>query len=454
MRGRSRALLLVAVASGTLLNPLNSSMIAVALIDIQRDLGVTFAAVSWLVSAFYLGSAIGQPIMGRLGDLYGRRRVFVAGLATVGAASAVAPLAPTLGWLVATRVVQALGSSALFPSGLGIVRHVVRERQTQALGVISIFASVSAGLGPTIGAFLVGWQSWRAVFAVNVPVVALSLLLAARALPGDRRDEPRAPLGALGLARAVDLRGIVVFAATLFCLLWFLLSLERAPAWWALAGAVAGAAAFGRLELGADEPFIDLRTLEANRPLLAVYAQFTAVNVVFYSVFFGIPSYLQAARHFSVEKTGLVMLVVAGLGVVTTPIAARLIERTGHRVPLIIGVTFMTVGSALLLTLGAGTALGQLVGVLAVIGVSTGFNNLALQSALYRAAPPEGISAASGLFMTSRYLGTILSASLLGLAFGQAIGSPQLHVVAIGIAAVGAAVLVSALRGRTFSAEA
>jgi MFS family permease len=450
----SRRLLLLAVSSGTLLNPLNSSMIAIALIDVQRDLGVGFDDVSWLVSSYYLGSAIGQPVAGRLGDLYGRRRAFMIGLATVALASAGASAAPTLGLLIAARVVQAVGSSALFPAGVGIIRHAVRDRQTQALGVLSIFSSVSAGLGPTLGALLVGWEGWRLLFLANVPIALVALGLAARALPRDPPPAPSRPGRLRDLARTLDLRGIALFAASLFCLLWFLLSLEGEPAWWALAGALAGPWLFARGERAAHEPFIDLQTLAANRPLVAVYAQFVAVNVVFYSVFFGIPSYLQAARHFGVEETGLVMLVVAGIGVVTTPLAARLIDRAGVRPALLIGATLMTAGSALLLTLGAGTPTAWLVCVLAVIGASTGFNTLGLQAALYRAAPPEQISAASGLFMTSRYLGTILSASLLGLVFGRSIGAPQLHVAALALAALAAAVLLATARARVFTGPA
>ena len=429
-------------------------MIAIALVDLQHDFGVGFADVSWLVSSYYLGSAIGQPIAGRLGDLYGRRRAFMSGLAIVGLSSVAASLAPTLALLLTARVVQALGSSALFPAGVGILRHTLKDRQTQALGVLSIFASVSAGLGPTLGAFLVGWHGWRLLFLANVPIVAVALVLAWRTLPLDGPPSVPRPAGPAGVAREVDLRGAALFAGSLFCVLWFLLSLEHTPAWWAVPVALAGWALFVRAELAAKDPFIDLRTLATNRPLVVVYVQFAAVNVVFYSVFFGIPSYLQAARHFSVEKTGLVMLVVAGLGVVTTPIAARMIDRVGIRPPLLLGASLMAVGTALLLTLQAGTSTAWLVVVLTVIGASVGFNNLALQSALYRSAPPDRISAASGLFMTSRYMGTILSASLLGLVFGRAIGAPQLHVVATVLLVLSVVILVATARARVFSAAA
>src|SRR5947209_12784557 len=115
--------LVVAIMSGTLLNPLNSSMIAVALISLQSAFSVSTATASWLISGFYLAAAIGMPVMGRLADLLGARRVFCAGLILVGLVGALAPLAPAFGFLVAFRIVQAFGTSAAYPAGLAILRH-------------------------------------------------------------------------------------------------------------------------------------------------------------------------------------------------------------------------------------------------------------------------------------------------------------------------------------------
>ena len=111
-----------AVIVGTLLNPLNSSMIAVALVPLQSDFRVSVALASWLISGFYLAAAVAQPLMGRLADQFGARRVFGTGLLLVGMASALAPLSPTFGWLVAFRVLQACGTSAAYPAGLAMIR--------------------------------------------------------------------------------------------------------------------------------------------------------------------------------------------------------------------------------------------------------------------------------------------------------------------------------------------
>ncbi|HZR91396.1 MAG TPA: MFS transporter [Gaiellaceae bacterium] len=444
-RGRARLGLLATIASGTLLNPLNSSMIAVALVDLARHFRLDFSTASWLISAYYLASAVGQPLSGRLADLHGRKRIFLAGLALVGLASIAAPFAPSFAALVAVRVVQAAGSSALYPAGLSILRSAIRERQTSALGVLSVFASVSAAVGPTLGGYLVGWQGWRAIFVVNLPLVALALALAARVLPA---DPPRSRTSLGGELRRLDPAGAVLFAAALVSLLWFLLSLDRGVAWWALPLALAAGATFAHVERRTPEPFLDVRTLAANRQLLRVYAQFALVNVVFYSVFFGVPSFLQEAKGLSAEQAGLVILPIAGVGVLTTPLAARAIERSGPRPAVVAGSLCMTAGTLALLAIGKTTSDLATAGLLALLGVSSGLNNLGLQAAMVEAAPHEQIGSASGLFQTSRYLGTILSASLLGLAFGQRIDANRLHTLSIALAVLSGLIVLFTLWGR------
>ncbi len=154
--------LVVAVVLGTILNPLNSSMIAVALVPLRRDFHVDLAQATWLVSAFYLAGAVAHPLMGRLADLFGARRVFLSGLALAGMASALAPLASSIGWLVGLRVMQASGTSATYPAGLALIRASTKANRVPAaaLASISMAASVSAALGPTLGGFLLVTTNW------------------------------------------------------------------------------------------------------------------------------------------------------------------------------------------------------------------------------------------------------------------------------------------------------
>jgi MFS family permease len=386
------------LAVGNLLNPLNSSMIAVALVSLSGDFGVSLGTVTWVVSAFYLGGMVGMPLMGQLTDRLGARRVLGAGLVLVAVTSALAPLTRVLAVLVGLRVLQAVGTSAPYPAALAIFRgrNPGGRAPASALGAISITNSVSSALGPVLGGALVAVAGWQAIFAANVPLVALALVLAFVWLPkGQPAQQPQS-------------------------------SGRKVPVW----------------------------SLVRSQALVVVYAQFAAVNVVFYAVFYGLPLWLEQTRHYTPDVTGLILLPVAGIGVLATPIAARLINRTGPRRSLIIGSVVLLLGSLLLLRFDTQTALLELLVVGAILGVPNGFNNLGLQAALYEAAAADQIGAAAGLLQTFRYAGAIASTAIIGAVFGSEASSDSLHVLAVVMAVTSAGlVLASIFANRPSSAE-
>ncbi|HZV51264.1 MAG TPA: MFS transporter [Candidatus Dormibacteraeota bacterium] len=437
---------------GTLLNPLNSSMIAVALVQLHRDFGISLDAASWLVSGFYLAAAVGQPVTGRLADLFGARRVFCAGLMLGGTTSVLASLTPSFGWLVAARVVQAIGTSAAFPAGLALIRRGEGRGRVPAgaLAALSVASNVSAALGPALGGLLVGSGSWRAIFLVNVPITLAGLILAGRWLPADPpRPEPPAGV-ARSAARAalgrVDLPGVILFAGLLTALLAFLLSIPEWIAWPLLPTAALAAGLLWWRELRASEPFLDLRMLAAHPRLIGVYAQFAVVNLVFYSIFLGLAVWFEQVRGLDPGRTGLIMLPLTALAVLVSPLAAGLIRRTGPRSSLVLGSSTLTLGCLLLLLFGPSTPIAVLLGVGAVLGIPTGLNNLGLQAALYEAAPAEAMGTAGGQFQTFRYVGAILSTSLLGLVFGQTGAGSRLHLLALALAAVSLGLVAASIR--------
>jgi MFS family permease len=455
-----------AIALGTLLNPLNSSMIAVALISLHADFGISISTVTWLVSGFYLAAAVGQPLMGRFADLFGPRRVFCSGLLLVCVTSALAPWVPAFGWLVALRVLQAFGTSAAYPSGLAIMRtfahQAAEENETEvrppasALGALTITGNVSAALGPTLGGFLIVAVGWPAIFLVNVPFTLLGLILALRWLPADRPGRlhindtpgPRSPVAVLReVLRLVDLPGILLFSGTLVSLLVFLLSMSIGLLWLLLIVLVAAFLLY-LWELRASSPFFNVRMLASNHRLINIYAQFATVNIVFYSIFFGLPLWLEQARGFNAGLTGLIMLPFAGMGILSTFLAVRIIRRWGIKPPLVFGAIALSVGTLLILAFEPTTPISVLAALILVLGIPNGFQSLGLQTALYEAAPVKEMGAAAGLFQTFRYVGSILSASLLGLVFGRGVTSAGLHTIALVIAAVSVILLVVAVRSR------
>nr|WP_273378470.1 MFS transporter [Actinopolymorpha pittospori] len=456
--------MLASLAFGTVLNPLNSSMIAVALVPLQREFDVGVATSSWLVSGFYLAAAVGQPLMGRFVDLFGARRLFVGGLTLMCAVCAVAPFAPGFWWLVGIRVLMAVGTSTAFPAALVLIRAAV-EREADdrlarggqldgsggaaprpsgppagALAALSVAASTSAGLGPVLGGFLVAFAGWEAVFLVNVPFTALGIVLALKLLPKSPPQPARGPLLA-----AIDLPGIVLFSGSLTALLVFLLSLADRPTWWLAPAVVVLGFLLVRRELAAPAPFLDIRDLRANRALTSVLGQQGGVNLVFYCVFFGLPVWLESVRGFGADTVGLLVLPLALMGVLMTPVAARVVRLRGSRATLVFGTVVLLIGTLVVQVLHESSPVVVILIAALLFGVPNGFNNLGLQTALYEASSPERMGSSGGLFQTFRYLGAIMSTSVLGIVFERDLSTRGLHHVGLVMTVAAAGLLVLAL---------
>lgn len=414
----------MAVGLGVLLNPLNSSMISVAIARLQQAYRLDYTAVSWIVFSFYIASAIAQPVMGKASDLFGRRKIFLAGLVVSLVASLLAPFSPTFAWLIAFRVVQAIGTSMMVAVGMAIVRIHITERQATALSILSIFLSGAAAIGPFVGGVLIEWGDWPAIFVVNFPFVAASFLLAWRVLPKDEPvDSAMRSLSVREWLKRMDASGVLLFAIGLIGLLVGLLSFKssgRVSFGNVLIGAVGVAAlgAFIRHELRTATPFIPLRTFAQYPALTWVNVQFVFVNLLFYALFFGIPSYLQTVRHVSEFHTGMLMLALGLSSLVASPIAGRWIDKSGPRPALIVSAILMTLGSAWIVTWSPSSPMVSICLALAAFGFSNGLNAVGMQAALFGSAPREITGVASGLFSTSRYVGTILSSLLTGIVMG------------------------------------
>lgn len=420
---KKRWLLVLTIGLGTLLNPLNSSMISVALTRLQHEFALTFADASWMISIFYIFSAAAQPVMGKLGDMFGPKRIFIAGLFIVAAASILAPFSPNYPFLLGCRALQAIGSSTLFPSGMSMVRTNITTGQAKALATLSIFSTTSAAFGPSIGGFLIASWDWQAIFIANIPFIILSFIMAIFILPNQGQ-------GKFEMKR-VDFGGIALFILSMVGLILFLLSLSQNIRWWALPIFIAAAIGFYFHEKSQPEPFIDLDSLTKNHNVSLIYLQFMFINLVYYGYFYGFPILLLQVLHYGEKDTGLIMLSLAGFGVIVTPFVGRMIDRYGSKLPLVMGSTILLIGTALLLTFNEGSPLIWLLIIMGVLGMSNGFNNISMQTALYDHVEQEDTGSASGLFQTSRYLGSILSSSLLGIVFTGHLDFKHLHTVAI-----------------------
>ncbi|MBM7608952.1 EmrB/QacA subfamily drug resistance transporter [Lysinibacillus composti] len=412
---KSRGLFLSSVATGAMLNPLNSSMIALAIPNIQKDFDLSFLTVSWLITSFYLAGAVTQPIAGKLGDLIGRRKLFLGGLILVAISAMGAPLAPVFALLIMMRLFQAVGSGAIYPAGIGMVRDHIHERQGAALGFIALSMSSMAALGPTIGGFLIAWGDWPAIFLVNIPVLLVCFLLGWIVLP---KDEAKKKLTRQELIQKMDLLGILFFSVGMIGLLLFLLSLKATVNYVAGIIGVISISLFVWHELKTKIPFIDIRLFHSNRKLSLVFLQYIVLNFIYYSLFFGLPAYFQDGLHLNVAHSGLLMLLVTGTGIITAPLIGRWVDRSGVDLPILTGNLLIVIGSLLLWIFFSHVPVIVTVLMASLIAAGCNFGNVTLQVAMLEASPADMVGVSTGLYQTSRHFGSILSAVSLGLIFG------------------------------------
>lgn len=416
--------LIISVGLGILLNPLNSSMVSVAIPKLQNEFQLDYTGVSWIIFSFYIASSIAQPVMGKASDLFGRRRIFLSGLVVSFFAAFLAPLAPSFAWLIVFRIVQAIGTSMMVAVGMAIVRIHVTEKQATALSVLAIFLSGAAAIGPFIGGVIIYWWSWPAIFLVNIPFVVVSFILSWRNIP--KENSTVSVVRGMSMRKKlemIDASGILLFTLGLVALLIGLLSAksDKHISLEHIIISVIGLALLGifiRHELKTTSPFIPLRTFAKYPAITWVNVEFMLVNILFYSLFFGIPSYLQMVRHISEFRTGILMLILGLCSLVTSPLAGRWIDKSGPKPALLVSAILMTLGSVWLVTLTQTTPVISVSIALAAFGISNGLNSVGMQAALFLSSPKEIIGVTSGLFNTSRYLGTILSSLLIGIVMG------------------------------------
>ncbi|MEU6123700.1 MFS transporter [Streptomyces sp. NPDC047123] len=438
--------LLAPMMLGSVLNPVNSSIISVSLVPIGAAFGAPPSRTAWLISALYLATSIGQPVVGRLIDLYGPRRLFLAGTALTGVAGVVGMLSPGLGVLIASRVLLGFGTCAGYPAAMYLIRSEARRTgQESPAGVLTALAVATqtiAVVGPSLGGLLIGIGGWRATLAVNIPLAAAGLFLGARRIPATppaRRKADRHPVGDL------DLPGMGLFAAGLVCLLLFLMN-PGGGDWYLLVLALAAAGGFTWRELRARLPFIDIRVLGGNLPLLATYARALLSYVVSYAFLYGYTQWTQQGRGLSPSQSGLVLLPLFATAIVVSTLTGR---RQAIRGKLLVGAVGQIVACALLLLLHDDSPLWMLLAVVFVLGIPQGLNNLALQNAVFHQADAGRMGSSAGLLRTFGYLGAIVASAANGAFFGERADTGGLHHLAVFMLAVSVLFLVVTVADRS-----
>jgi MFS family permease len=436
--------LIVPMILGSILNPINSSMIAVALVPIGIALGAPPSETAWLITGLYLATAVGQPVAGRLIDLYGPRPLFLAGATLVGLGGLLGALAPAIGVLIAARVLLGLGTCAGYPAAMYLIRsEAARTGKDSPAGILTLLAvstQTIAVVGPSLGGLLITVGGWRAIFAMNVPLALACVVLGARRLPTATGRRPRA-----SVASTVDLPGIALFVTALVTLMLFLLHPSIGHGY-LLAVAVMAGGGLVWWELRAPSPLLDLRILGGNLPLLATYTRALLTASAAYGLLYGYTQWLEQGRGLSAAVTGLVLLPIFATGILVSVTTGRRPEIRGK---LVVGAVSQIAMSGLLLLLDERSAVWLIVVVALVAGVPQGLNNLANQNAVYHQADRARIGSSAGLLRTFFYLGAIIASTAGGIAFRDGADTAGLHDLALFMLAAAVAFLVLTLADRS-----
>ncbi|MFE7313497.1 MFS transporter [Streptomyces sp. NPDC057555] len=431
---------------GSILNPVNSSMLAVALIPIGRSFGAPPSQTAWLVSALYLATAVGQPVIGRLVDSYGPRLLYLTGTALVGAAGLLGMFAPNLGMLILSRVLLGFGTSAAYPASMFLLRaesdRTGLKSPSGILAALSACSQVIAVIGPTVGGLLISAGGWHLIFGVNVPLSAACLVLGALRLPSLATLKE---VSGVRPAQRTDAAGMVLFAVMLTAFMLFLMS-PRADTWYLPVLSVAAGTAFAVRELRTPEPFVDLRVLRGNAPLLATYGRQLLAYTTTYAFLYGFSQWLEEGRSLSAQTAGMLLLPMSAAAVVATVVTGR---RAAVRGKLVVGALVQLAGCAALLFADAASPLWLLALIGAVAGIPQGLNGLANQNALYAQADPARMGSSAGLLRTFTYLGALAASAANAVFFRDGATTEGLHRLGWLLLAVAVAFLVASAADRS-----
>lgn len=355
--GTASTATVIGIALASVLVPLNSTMIAVALPRLAREFDIAKAHASVLVTVYLLAMLVGQPLAGRLGDRIGVRRLATISVVGFGVFSGLSMLAGTFPVLVACRAGQAVFASAIMPSVHAMLRMITTPADRgRAFGVQGSVIGVAAGLGPVIGGVLLATLGWRAIFGINIPIVLVVLWVLRRSVPAPVDEPSSSPQSALPAPRERVVNPVFV-------------------------------AAF-------------------STQALATFAQYGLLLLT--------PMLLDERGWGSAAVGGALSLLTVGL-VVTSPPGGRLGDVRGRRFPVLVGLAGAAIAVAASAAFGDEAASALLLVTLTLFGLGLGLASPGIQTAGIEAAPERRIGFASGLLSASRYVGSITASILLTL---------------------------------------
>lgn len=389
---------------------LDNTVVNVALPSIQDSFDADLAALEWTINAYTLALAVLLVVGGRLGDIFGRRRVFLIGVTVFALSSAAIGLAPSDLALVLGRVAQGVGAALMMPATLSIVTNAFPPHERgRALGTWAGVSALALAIGPVVGGFLTEEVSWRAIFFLNLPVAAAAIAITLFSTH-ESRDET--------VGRQLDYPGIVTLTVGLTGLV---LALIEGNRWgWGsarivglLALAVVALAAFVAIELRSRAPMVDFGFFRSRQFVGTVTVGFI-VSFGMMAVFFFTALYMQNVLGYSALQAGVRFLPMTLVLIVMGPLAGRLTDRIGPKPLLVSGMLIVGVSQIWQSFLDSGTGYGFLLPSFILLGVGIGLVMSPMTTAAMNAVDRTKAGVASGVLSMSRMVGSSFGVAVFG----------------------------------------
>jgi EmrB/QacA subfamily drug resistance transporter len=413
-------LIFIGLNLGMLLSTMDGTIVATALPSIVRDVGGV-TSITWVVTAYLLAQIATMPLYGKLGDVYGRKSVLLVAIGVFTVGSICCGLAQSLDQLLAARALQGIGAGGLGPLAMAILGDLVPPRQLgRWLGYQGAIFAIGGVAGPLAGGLFVDYLSWRWAFFFNVPLALAAMTIVWVNLRVPYRRIPH----------AIDYPGSAFLTGALVAFVLLTTSGGRTFAWVSIESAglaaviVVLAALFVRRERRATEPFVPIRLL-TNRVVRVVNGLNLTSGVLFYCGIFFLPVFLQEVRGVSPTESGALLIPFMCATALATMVAGRRVETTGrYKVWPVAGSVLMTVGVALLATLGLGSPVGVAAVFAAVLGTGIGFVMQTSLLALQNRVEPADLGIATSTVLLTRTLGGTVGTALFGAVL--AAGLPEI----------------------------
>jgi EmrB/QacA subfamily drug resistance transporter len=423
---RNPNIALAVILTVQLMLVLDVTVVNIALPQMQETLHFSQSNLSWVLNAYLLTFGGLLLLGGRMGDLFGRKRLFIGGVALFTLASLAGGLATSAGWLVAARALQGIGAALAAPSALALLMTSFPEgpQRNRALGYFTAVSSAGGSIGLILGGMLTAWVSWRWSLFVNVPIGIVVVLLASRFIGETARQRGRLDLG--GALTATLGMGTLVYA--------FILAgsngWDDPVTWWTIALAIATLGAFVVIERRHEQPVMPLHLL-ADRNRVSAFASVLFTVAAMFGSFFFLTQFLQRVLSYSPVLTGIAFLPMTLSIFAISRIVPRLIPQLGPRRILIGGASLIVLATLALTQISITSPYAPAIVVpMILLGVGVGSSFLPLSIIVLSGVPGREAGAASGMLQTVQQVGGALGLSILVTAFGTATRAAPAHLLA------------------------